>query len=938
MPRQESRLEINQFTGGLNTDSTELTSPPNTSKDELNWDLLKEGTRRRRRGMALEDLTLTNVGITASTDWISNHRWENINNDGDRNFEVVQVGSILYFFDSAIDPLIAGLKAFTVNLDDHKAPLATRTDLANISVASGKGVLFVVGEALTPFYISYDSDTDTISTTQLSLRIRDLKQLDTQDPANGALTPQRRYDLLNQGWHQEGVIIGSSTQIIKIVTRSSNPNTSIPGYDGAILDGFIEQFGESPPKTKPWWVGKGTLTVDIRIKRPGIFNDTRETREVEAFSKEAFDLFYGGNTVAPLGHYIVDPFYKDRSEASGVNGITPEVEVRRPNAVAFYGGRVFYGFNNDIYCSEVILDDLTAAERCYQDADPTAEDTIGLIASDGGVFTIPDMGGIVRMFTLEGALLLFAENGVWTLYSQQGQGFSATNFAVDFVTNLGAAGYHSIVDVEGFPFYWGAQGIYSIQPIADRIAYEVVDLTDQKLKNYFNVISPLSKRLAKGAYDLGNRRVLWLWKETTDPQINRFLFDRLLNYSLVFNAFFPYSIAVHNGSGTPPNLDIGVAGIVSENAFASDSETDQVVIDLRNESDPNESDVVFYYPLSEGRQYVDLGPNTYADATPTGTGDIASAPGFPYGSGYNAPGGANELVFPLDTPTSGIVPSRGTNPWTISFWARGNWESTPAVTRGVIAIQGPDDPISGAARALLVVRSQGTGDTLEIVTSTSEGTFTTTTGVTSFVNDDPIFISVTRSGTSVYLHANGNLEATVSVGTGNFNFNDPNNDVMKEQQLFKGLAQEGATFPLVGQLGEVRWYNAAIYGAGNYTPPIYPYGELGTGQVPVCDATPQDVVVTRTFLTDSAIGLKFIAIEDSENATAGAKLGFSDFTSETFTDWTHTGAGDGYESFIETFYHLSDDSMTYMQAPWIYTYIKRTSTTFPAAEGDGTIT
>ena len=930
MPRQESRLEINQFTGGLNTDATELTSPPNTSKDELNFDLLKEGTRRRRRGMALEGTDTVNVGVTAATDFTSNHRWENINNNGDLSFEVIQVGRVLYFFDTSIDPLIAGLKAFTVNLDDHKAPLASSTDNFNISVSSGKGALFVCGEALTPFYIQYNATTDTISVTSLLLKIRDLTQLDTQPPETGALTAQRRYDLLNQGWHQEGVIIGSSTQIKKIVTTSKNPNTSIDGFDGAILDGYIETFGGSPPKTKPWWIGKGTITVDIRIKKPGIFNDTKETREVEAFSKEAFDLYYGGNTVAPLGHYIVDPFYKDRAAVSGVQSLAAEIVAERPGALAFYGGRVFYGLNNTIYFSQVILDDLQAAERCYQEADPTAEDSIGLISSDGGVITIPDMGRIIRLFVVEGALLIFADNGVWTLYSPQGQGFSATNFAVDFVTNLAAVGYHSIVDVEGYPFYWGVQGIYSVVPIEERIAYQVTDLTDRKLKNFYNTISPLAKRLAKGAYDLSNRRVIWLWKSTVDPINQRFQFDRLLNYSVVFDAFFPYSIAVHDGTGTGSNKDIGVAGIVPENSFSTEVEEEQVCVDTSALSDPFASDVAFYYPLSLAAQYADRGPLALADATPIDdlNGTISSAFGLPLGSGYFAPSGFNGIILPENA-----VPSRGTGAWTFECWTNGNWEDIVTIAHGIFHVRS-GDPAGGASYSQLSISTTGAGDVISVFLLSEEGNSYLANGITSYTDFTPVYISVTRDGSSVFVHTNGVLQITFNVGADNFNFAASGDNTNKK---IVAMDNEVATLPMVGHIGEMRWTNTAKYSAAAYSPPTIGYDVFGKPLVPVIDNDSETVITERSYLTDSEIGLKFIAIQDVANATTGATLGFSELSSETFTDWVHTGAADGYESYIETFYHLNDNAMLYMQAPWIYTYIKRTSNTYPAAEGDGSI-
>ena len=690
MPRQEAKLEINQFIGGLNTDATELTTPKNTTTDEDNFEILKEGTRRRRRGIDLEDATTLDVTAylndSPAQSYISNHRWKSVAKDGDLNFEVVQVGQFLFFFDVSISPLIDGVKTFFVNLNNYKAPLATRTDLTSVSCASGKGVLFVTGETITPFYISYSKTSDDITVTVLNLKIRDLTQLDTTNPEAKTLplSPQRRYDLLNQGWYQTGIIIGQQTQVISIKTRT-NTNVTIPGYPGAILDGYIGNFGEAPPKTKPWWVGKGSITADIHVKKKGVFNDTKESKEIDAFTKEAFDFYMGGNTVAPLGHYILDPFYKDRTAVSGCPGLPVEVESRRPTAVAFYGGRAFYGLHNTIYFSQVIRDDLQAAERCYQEADPASQDSVGLVASDGGQVTIPDMGAIIRLFVVEGALLVFADNGVWSLYSGQGRGFSGSDFSVDFVTNLRAMGYHSIVDVEGYPVYWGEKGIFSVVPQEQRIAYNIVDISDKKIRNFYATISSLSKRYAKGGYDQQNKRIIWLWKTSSESELNRCIYDNVLNFSVDYEAWFPYSVSIHEPIDSEVDVAKGICGIVNASTVSQDSVDENVV------------------SISNGK---------------------------------------------------------------------------------------------------------------------------------------------------------------------------------------------------------------------------------------VLAASLEQVIVTRTFLTETNIDTKFMMLIGNEG------LGFGAFSNETLIDWVLLGDGanpDNYTSYLETFYHLSDDSMLYMQAPWIYTYVKKTSNIFPSPEGDGTI-
>lgn len=933
MARVEQKYEVNQFNGGINTDATELTPVQNTSTDEDNFDILKEGTRRRRLGFDLESASVTSLGVDTTLAFIGSHRWYNVAKQPGVNFQVVQVGSTLYFYDASSSTFVSGVKGFTVDLDSYKAPKATRTDINGISVASGKGVLFVVGESIVPFYIEYDPDTDTISTTEVSIQIRDLTQLDTTDveTEGTTLTSSRKYDLLNQGWYKTDVIIGSSSQTIYIKTKSSNPDTSIPGYTGSILDGYFETFGTYPPKTKPWWVGRGFVTVDVHIKVPGIFNDKKYTKEVEAFSKEAYDLYFGGNTIAPLGHYIVDPFYKDRSASSGISGISAEVEDSRPNAVAFYGGRVFYGLNNTIYFSQVILDDLTASGRCYQDADPTAEDTIGLIASDGGVITIPDMGQIIRMFVVEGALLIFADNGVWTLYSPDGVGFSAINFAVDFVTPLSTVGYHSIVDVEGYPVYWGNNGIYTIVPIPQRVAYEVKDLSDKKIKNYLaDNTTFLAKKYAKGVYDKANKRVIWLWKSSVDADVNRFEFDRALNYSTVFDAFFPYSMTIH----TPVDgSDHRYAICETVDSSAISTTTSEVNVVTPN-IDSLASSVQWHFPFDLTNQLADVGPNLFGNAYTSGTAAIsdASSTSIYYSYALYSNDNTNEVFLP-----DGCMPNRGTSDWTLDFWTYStSWQHISTLDRGIFI---SDDTNSDSNNQMMIeVDSQGIGNPSFVKLSVwdSAGTLKTKVGTTGLSNGSLHFISVTRSGNSIYLHVDGNLDGTIDVTGLSYNFN--NSTTGKAAFIADGVYNTLATDANTPSwISDARFTNAARYSGSAYTVPTstFYYGS-GIGETEVVDESGVQVVMDQTSITENTVALKYLVLKDSISDTF-AYLGAGAFTDTTFLDWDSTGGSDDYTSYIDTFYHLSDDSMLYMQAPWIYTYITRSSTTFPSAEGDGSI-
>jgi len=436
--QQKGKVQVSNFTGGLVTDAHALNTPPNVTTDEDNCDLDRKGSRRRRLGFTYETGFAFNttpvLSTIADTYYIKTYQWNSVSNHGNLQFLVVQFGATLFFYDRAADPVSGGQLPFTVNLDTHAAPGVTDTSTAGIQVASGKGYLFVVGEKIVPFYITYFPETNTITSTAINIRIRDLKDQDTVNPIEYApvtLTAQRRYDLYNQGWY----------------TTSAANDSKFPGAtvttDVIVLDFYFSKIGHYPPKSKPWWVGKRSA-VDPGEKGYQVFDPNG-----------AYEPVYAGNTRAPLGHYIVDPFNIDRTTASGIPDLPIEKTDKRPLAVGFMAGRVFYALDNTIYFSQVITTDVTVAERCYQDADPTAENLFDLIATDGGTLMIPDAGEIIAMFVVNNTLLAFAKNGIWAISgSQPGDGFSATGFSQARASGIIALSPRTIIDADGRPTFW----------------------------------------------------------------------------------------------------------------------------------------------------------------------------------------------------------------------------------------------------------------------------------------------------------------------------------------------------------------------------------------------------------------------------------------------------------------------------------------------------
>ena len=544
MARAETTKSYVSFVRGLITEADELTFPENASSDELNCNLHKKGNRTRRLGIDYEvGNTISAKNLTSSEvqTWaITTGVWKSVAGDGNLTFLVVQVGNILSFYDTSSIPVSSGLKSFTIDISTYLAPAAINPQLTQVDIASGKGYLFVTSEKIKPIYIVYDPVGDSVTATEANIKIRDFEGIDEPgvdvQTRPASLTTGHAYNLNNQGWYVDDVRLDT-------------------GSVGSPLDRFFFQRSEYPANSDVWWLMKNVTAQFTSVWRG---NTNR------------------GSTHAPQGHYILDPFFKDRSSVSGIVGISVVSIDSRPTSVAFYGGRTWFAgqkgadINDNIFYSQIIEDPQNIG-KCHQHNDPTSEDLSGLLPTDGGVVVISDIGNVLKLVPFQDSLLIFASNGTWAISGTDG-GFRADDFAVRKLSSVNILSSKSLVEVDGSPVWWGDYGIYTVQTDPASGIPVVSSLTDTTIKSFYDDIPILSKRYVQGTYDPLNRKVMWVYN-TAAPSagVDRFRYNRILNLDLELGAFYPWSIE-ELASDTPQ-----VSGITSVPPISSSTSTFNVV-------------------------------------------------------------------------------------------------------------------------------------------------------------------------------------------------------------------------------------------------------------------------------------------------------------------------------------------------------------------------
>lgn len=513
MARQTQVKTYNSFVKGLITETEALSFPANASLDELNTVLSIKGNRRRRlgadyeTGFALSSQTFDIASLGTNT--VTTHTWEAVEGNGSLNFLVVQIGSTLYFNDLGASSVSAGEKSFTVDLDDFLAPGLSNSGTEPIATASGKGVLFVASSKINPFFIEYNPADDTIDTAQIDVQIRDFAGVDDMldiDEQPTSLTALHQYNLDNQGW---------------INPPDSSTTTLINSYHSTI--------GKYPANNQVWWT-----SVDA----------TTQVLDPTLLSQQDF-----GNTPAPAGHYILDAFFEDRSSVSGIPGITVESSTNRPQAIAFFSGRVFYAgvqgstSGTNIYFSQIVADNLQNVGFCYQAADPTSQNDSTLADDDGGVISIPEIGNIKALFNVDRYLVVMADNGIWAITGTVVSGFVATSYQILIVSKVNCMNGTSVISVEGIPVWWSSQGIYTVEINNVTISLTAKSMTQDTIQTFYDDdITALAKLNVTGSYDRATKSIVWLYKED-DSGTNLRRFDRGLVYDVRLQAFYPWSFS-----------------------------------------------------------------------------------------------------------------------------------------------------------------------------------------------------------------------------------------------------------------------------------------------------------------------------------------------------------------------------------------------------------
>lgn len=573
MPRNYNVVEINKFNAGLITDASPLTTPDNSSLDEDNFVLNIDGSRNRRFGMDLElgyEEIVSDVVYSSSEQIkVRPFRWDNAGGDPERYIQVVQIGNSLDFFhmaDLSISPNYF-----------HRESFPTSSLSSRFSFSVVDGILVAVNGDKEVYLFEY-SDPDIITRSTRRLQIRDFFGVDDIDDGSDitrgsevqnrptTLSGNHTYNLRNQTW---GI-------------------PRIRGNEENVVDPILS-----------FWANAGVYPSNSDSVVQALYPDANDpdNRTTERFFFD--DLFRNplGTNRAPQGYYIIDALDRGASRMSNevdnlarypqlsyTSGTLPIDETPSgATAISEFAGRVFYaGFPGTVIDGDghspklssyvlfsKVVDSIADINACYQVGDPTSKDFPDIVATDGGFIRINEAYDIQRLVNLGSSLMVIAKNGVWRIVGGTDNGFTATAYIVEKITDKGCTSPDSIIVVDNGVMFWSDDAIYYIAP--DQFgSYQSNNLSFGRIQRFYDAINIGDKRLAYGGYDSYERKARWIFSNSLQSSIE----VRELVLDLQLQAFYTNTIK-QLASSTYPKPVAMYLGL----AYQTDATESAVVVD-----------------------------------------------------------------------------------------------------------------------------------------------------------------------------------------------------------------------------------------------------------------------------------------------------------------------------------------------------------------------
>lgn len=186
-----------------------------------------------------------------------------------------------------------------------------------------------------------------------------------------------------------------------------------------------------------------------------------------------------------------------------------ELTNDRPTCGAYVSGRMFYGFQDRVFYSQVLQQNqYFYLSRCYQQNDPTSETNSDSYPTDGGVIPIDEAKGINSITPFRGGAVVTATNGVWFISGSNGV-FTSDDFTVTKLTDDGCVSPKSVVNAFSALMFFGRSGIF-ITNVNEYGETSVTPISKNVIQSFFDGIDAKVLPYIKGALNSSKKQIEWI--------------------------------------------------------------------------------------------------------------------------------------------------------------------------------------------------------------------------------------------------------------------------------------------------------------------------------------------------------------------------------------------------------------------------------------------
>jgi hypothetical protein len=360
----------------------------------------------------------------------------------------------------------------------------------------------------------------------------------------GDLTDAHKYNLYNQGWQ--------GSRFFKEEEDTDPHYAQLIQHFHDYTASHEEYSASWPSNNLQWFVGKET---DTKYSYENLLaNYTNFTNyRIKDLLQHSF-----GETPAPRGRYILDYFKQDRASVSGIGeGVIPVEYPRCPyvSDITTFAGRIFYLTGDTVLYSQVILEDLSKAGNCYQEADPTCEEFPDIVDTDGGMIQIPEIGEGVKLVHIGGILAVVGTRSTYLISGGSENNFTATAYVGGAIQTYSSSAPLSFVEAEGGVYYWSKIGIVQLAGSQGGLVSNVI--SQNTIQTFYDSIPDFAKDSCKGFFDNATKEIWWLYPSSEDkPKI----LDKALVLNLKTGAWTPIQFATDpEGVSTYPFVASGLS-------------------------------------------------------------------------------------------------------------------------------------------------------------------------------------------------------------------------------------------------------------------------------------------------------------------------------------------------------------------------------------------